>query len=1202
MSKMISVASGFQYSVNIGYDLHNDDKLKNFIPTKAALELLEEVLLSTIPTSTERARILIGAYGKGKSHIVLTILSMLMRKDRSLFEKLIEKISDDQRLLHTIDSYYESNKSILPVIITGSSTSLTQAFLLALQRTLSDNGLMDIMPETNYKAAIQAIERWHKDYPETYTRFTELIRNPIDKFLNALEMFDPSAYEEFEHIYPMLTAGSVFNPFLGFDVVELYENAARGLRKKGYSGIYVVYDEFSKYLEANITEASVSDIKMLQDFAEKCSRSGDTQMHIMLISHKEIANYIDKLPKQKVDGWRGVSERFKHIHLNNNFSQTYEIIGSVINKSSAWQSFINAHDDEFGNIHQRYCTHPIFSDVSTAEYGENLKKCYPLHPVSMYVLPRLSERVAQNERTLFTFLSAEGASTLSAFLKKHEDDRYLLLPPDLIYDYFEPLFRKEAYEGNIHKVYLLTTSILDQLENESLECKIVKTISLIYILEQFERLKPTSDEIMSIYANSYTMDEIQDAIQTLVKKKFLVYRKRSNNYLQLKQSSGINIRERINDVVESQRRRTNVVETLNSVNFDSYVYPSQYNDEHDMTRYFAFEFVTAQDISSTDHIANRIGTSDADGIIFGVLPSEEDSIESLSSEILARSQECQQAVFVLPQKHDFIEHSVRELNAVTALRDEANGDKILFDEYEIVYEDLVQVVNRYISTYTHPELSSSRYIHDGKYVAISRKAGLTKLVSEICDEVFPLTPVISNEVINRNEPTSIATNSRTRIVAALLRTELEPNLGLAGTRQEVSIMRSTLLRTGILDQSGSTVVLNLVPKDEKITNMLAVIESFILEARHFEKLSFEVLYDRLTGSAGRIGLRKGLIPIYLAVVLHGHKQKIVITDRNGQVTLNSDALNLINLNPANFFISHVDWDSEKERAVRYLEKLFAEYIIEAEKNISAYDHVANAMRRWYMALPRYAKECRIDSEGNRIDKRYVAFLRDLRVPGSNYQLLFKKLPKDFAYEEFSIGLTENIEHAVSYFNGLLPSLSALLIRQTKEMFSMGADNLNVKTLSSVARDWTDKLDKGVFEQLFADGTERILGLLHVATNDDETLIARIAKAVTGLRLEDWDSNTLESFKKMLQAHKDTAESFTSSQQEPDNEDVFSSDYKVSFVDDDGKVTTKRFERIERSRRSQLLYNQVRSALSAMGQSITEQEKRQVLIEILKDYC
>ena len=52
MSKMISVASGFQYSVNIGYDLGNDEKLKNFIPTKSALHLLEDS--TSLGTSTRR--------------------------------------------------------------------------------------------------------------------------------------------------------------------------------------------------------------------------------------------------------------------------------------------------------------------------------------------------------------------------------------------------------------------------------------------------------------------------------------------------------------------------------------------------------------------------------------------------------------------------------------------------------------------------------------------------------------------------------------------------------------------------------------------------------------------------------------------------------------------------------------------------------------------------------------------------------------------------------------------------------------------------------------------------------------------------------------------------------------------------------------------------------------------------------------------
>ena len=334
MSEMISVATGFQYSVNIGYDLNDDIKLKSFIPTQSALRLLEEILLSTAASSSERARILIGAYGKGKSHIVLTILSILLKKDLSLFEKLLPKLSENPRLFQIVQNYYDSDNKILPVVIAGSSTSLTQAFLLALQRVLSENDLLDVMPETNYRAAISVIERWQENFPDTYRQLESVLDEPVPEMITKLKNFDISAYETFERIYPSLTAGSIFNPFLGFDVVELYESVAKSLREKGYTGLYVVYDEFSKYLEANITEASVSDTKMLQDFAEKCNRSGVLQLHLMLICHKEVSNYIDKLPKQKVDGWRGVSERFKHIHLNNNFSQTYEIIASVIQKES----------------------------------------------------------------------------------------------------------------------------------------------------------------------------------------------------------------------------------------------------------------------------------------------------------------------------------------------------------------------------------------------------------------------------------------------------------------------------------------------------------------------------------------------------------------------------------------------------------------------------------------------------------------------------------------------------------------------------------------------------------------------------------------------------------------------------------------------------------------------------------------------------
>lgn len=50
------------------------------------------------------------------------------------------------------------------------------------------------------------------------------------------------------------------------------------------------------------------------------------------------------------------------------------------------------------------------------------------------------------------------------------------------------------------------------------------------------------------------------------------------------------------------------------------------------------------------------------------------------------------------------------------------------------------------------------------------------------------------------------------------------------------------------------------------------------------------------------------------------------------------------------------------------------------------------------------------------------------------------------------------------------------------------------------------------------------------------------------------------------------------------------------------MVTKRFERVENTGKGILLYNQVTAALDSMGRSISNQEKRQILMEILKDLC
>jgi hypothetical protein len=1208
MSKMISVASGFQYSVNIAYDLNDDNKLRNFIPTKVALDLLEDILLSTRNTSTDRARVLIGAYGKGKSHIVLMILSILMKKDISLFERLLPEIESNPDRYKYIKNYYDTNSKILPVIISGSNTSIPQAFLLALQRTLSEYDLLDAMPETNYKAAISVIDRWKKDFPFTYNEFIEKIDMPINKYIEALENFDISIYEDFEKIYPSLTAGSTFNPFLGFDVVELYESALKGIKKKGYTGIIVVYDEFSKFLEANITEASVSDTKMLQDFAEKCNRSGEEQLHLILISHKEISNYIDKLPKQKIDGWRGVSERFTHVHLNNNFSQTYEVIANVIKKDQLlWKIFKDEHKKYFKNLIDQYKFHAIFSEIEKNDINKIIYSSYPLHPVSTFILPRLSERIAQNERTLFTFLSSNGISTLPSFLDKYNDERFDVITPDVIFDYFEPLLKKEIYSEVTYNVYILTGIILDKIGNElSLESKIIKTISLMYILEQFEKLKPTKDEIMNIFSINYDQKDIELAIDNLIEKEYVIYLKRSNKYLQLKKASGIDIKEQIKNKVALQTNKNLIKDTLNNINFDKYMYPSRYNDDKEMVRFFSFEFINSSEISNDTDWNIKSELIEADGVIYAIVLNNNDDIKQIEDKIIISSKNAQRCIFILLKNFNDITDVVKEFNAVSILKDNAINDKVLFEEYDIIYEDLKDVLIDYILEYTHPERLSAKYIYLGKEQKINRKAALTELLSSICDKLYFRTPVINNESINRNELTSIANNSRYKVIAALLHNELDENLGLTGNGQEVSIMRSTLLRTNILIKENNIVKINMFPKDKNIANLLKVISDFILFVKNNGKTSFEYLYEQLISHKMHIGLRKGLIPIFISIVFHEYKKYLIVTNQKGQININADTLLQINAKPKEFYLQYADWNEDKEIFIKILSKAFSSFIVKEEINNNSYDYLVSAIKRWYVNLPKYSRELKELPSGKRLDKQYISFIKILKYNVGSYELLFEKMPLILGFEnKINRDLANKVINLKNYYDNLLEDLKNELIYIVKQKYILKNNEKYIKqiSLTSVIKDWCETLNPKIYEQLFKNGTERCLKLFKEVTNDEIECISKLAKIATDLRIEDWDYQTITRFKEQLEIYKKTAEEYTfkdESNLEKNSRDVNS--YQLTFIDNDGNNIIKRFEKVEYGSLGKLLYNSIWGEIDSMGQSISEQEKRQVLIEVLKELC
>ncbi|MBR1537473.1 MAG: hypothetical protein IJ630_11105 [Treponema sp.] len=1196
MSKMISTAGNFQYSVNIAYDLGNSEKLKGFIPTKSSLDLLEDILLSTQNQSTKRARILIGAYGKGKSHIILTILSVLQaHKPKSDFVHLNKKILENPKLQNLVQDYYESGKKLLPVLITGNGTSLSQSFLISLKNTLNENGLADFIPKTNYQAAIKAIIKWEKDYPDTLRQFEEVSGSKARDFISRLEDFNLETYRKFESLYPSLTAGSIFNPFLGFDVPLLYESVAKELRaQKLYDGLYVVYDEFSKYLESNIESASISDTKMLQDFAEKSCRSGVNQLHLLLISHKEIANYIDKLPKQKTDGWRGISERFEHILLNNNFSQVYEIISTVIHKErEAWQDFLREHCEEFFVLEENYKNHELFKEFKEDAVSLLVKQTFPLHPVSTFILPRLSERIAQNERTLFTFLSANTEATLPSFLEDYDDSKFSLVTPDLIFDYFEPLLKKEVYSGELHEIYHLTSVILEKLNGADnkpceLERKIVKTLSLIYILGQFERLKPVTEEIVRIYGYSYSKDAIESALKNLIEREFVIYLRQSNSYLKLKETSGLDIAKTIHDEIERGKKNFDLCDVLNSNNNERYFYPYRYNNEKEMTRFFEFRFVDYEKINDVLINPKQTATGQirSDGKIIALICKNQEERDICTEKLLEFSKEKNQFIFCTLKGYENIEKSASELNAISELLKKTGSDEILSSEYQVVLEDVSEIVSAYIKKYTHPENGFCSYFYDGKEIKLNRRSELTEKLSDICDRVFSDSPIVNNEAINKNEITSMAHNSRRKILAGLLRNPLEKNLGLTGSGQDVAIMRSTLLHVGLLRQEESDsnnsdcATLNFDFGEDKyhLRPMFEAISDFVNEASG-EKKSFMNLYEKLTSPEFGIGARKGIIPIYVASVFGQIKNQLVLYWDERQVPINADSLALLNEKPEDFSLLRFNLDENKKAYLAELKNIFS------SKGESA-EEIASAIHEWYLSLPKFSREARTP---------FASIIKAIKNEKGAQELLFTSIPDALSEGVCSLETARKIKIIKETYDGLLGNLSDELSFEVKEIFSQSSYSL-----------WLSSLPESSLNHLFTDGTERLFAVLKKNSASDDDLIPDLAFAATGLRLEDWEESTKEKFLSQIKAWKKSAENFSL---QSDSEKTTlgknpnaTKSYAVSFPKEDGKVMTKYFEKVDESPRARLLFNKVTDALDTMGQSLNQAEKRQVLMRVLETLC
>ena len=391
-NNLISVNENFQYSVNLQFDINNISKLDEYIPTKDGCEVLKFYVTSVLK-GKNRATTLIGPYGKGKSHLLLVLITLLNSytpEDTITINTFIKKIKYiDEELYNMLLMIREQKIKLMPIIINSNYNDLNQAFLLALSEALEREKLDQIIINNYFKIALEVIAKWETDYPEMLASAKKcLIYHSLNlkELKQGLKIYSQNHYEIFQKIYSCVLPGQEFNPLVNSDIIKTYKDLTHEIAKFGYHGIYIVFDEFSKFLECVDNSHMMKDLKLLQDFAELAARTKtQEQIHLNCITHKTINEYIKNFTEDKVNAFKTVEGRFKEIYFNRSMEQHYEIVSYAINKQSEFNNFYKKYYLNNKNFYDKIKDLTIFKEVDNIE--EILfKGCFPLNPITVYTL------------------------------------------------------------------------------------------------------------------------------------------------------------------------------------------------------------------------------------------------------------------------------------------------------------------------------------------------------------------------------------------------------------------------------------------------------------------------------------------------------------------------------------------------------------------------------------------------------------------------------------------------------------------------------------------------------------------------------------------------------------------------------------------------------------------------------------------------
>ena len=346
--------------------------------------------------------------------------------------------------------------------------------------------------------------------------------------------------------------------------------------------------------------------------------------------------------------------------------------------------------------------------------------------------------------------------------------------------------------------------------------------------------------------------------------------------------------------------------------------------------------------------------------------------------------------------------------------------------------------------------------------------------------------------------------------------------------------------------------------------------------------------------------------------------------------MNAQSLAEIAESPQAFSVRVQKWSDEKENYINSLENIFSDFVIEDEKSANGYSYLINAMLRWYRSLPKYTKQMKkvycgsasgLEKKSVLVQKEYSAFLNILRQGGFGAnEILFEKIPCAFKKEksvQTDFSLAENIKNAKNFFDFALENFTEKIIEETKNSFDKNAGE---KSLKNVVAEFCAKLDPKTENHVFENGAHSLLKIYKSAGNDEKQIAGEMAKVLTGLSIDDWNDETVGVFFERLdelnktlmefrnplgirqaQCPPDSSEKSASSKVE--TSDDAANNYEIRFAHSGTEnAKSKSFKKVECSVRAKSLEEEIWRTIEEMGQSVTDAEKRQVLVSLLEKLC